>query len=116
MEPLPKLELDDILSKPGTLRSTSSWGSIISDSISLGADVVVHSATKYLGGHSDVVGGLVVTSDDSVAEHLGFTQNAVGGVSNTVQEAMASGVDAATAAATEYAVYLDYQRIEGWKD
>jgi hypothetical protein len=38
MEPLPKLDVDDILSKPGTLRSTSSCGSIISDSISLGAE------------------------------------------------------------------------------
>lgn len=48
--------------------------------ISMGADVVVHSATKYLGGHSDVVGGLVVTDDDAMAEHLGFTQNATGAV------------------------------------
>ena len=45
-----------------------------------GADVVVHSTTKYLGGHSDVVGGFAATDDDELAEHLGFTQNAVGGV------------------------------------
>jgi len=45
-----------------------------------GADVVVHSATKYLGGHSDVVGGFVATNDGAVAEQLAFLQNAVGAV------------------------------------
>jgi cystathionine gamma-synthase len=45
-----------------------------------GADVVVHSTTKYLGGHSDVVGGGVVTGDDDLAERIGFLQNAIGGV------------------------------------
>ena len=48
--------------------------------ISLGADAVVHSATKYLGGHSDVVGGVVTTSHEALAEHVGFVQNAVGAV------------------------------------
>ena len=48
--------------------------------LALGADAVVHSATKYLGGHSDVVGGFVATSDDGIAKHLGFVQNAVGAV------------------------------------
>lgn len=48
--------------------------------LSLGADAVVHSTTKYLGGHSDVVGGAVVTSDRVLAERIGFLQNAVGGV------------------------------------
>ncbi len=46
----------------------------------LGADFVVHSATKYLGGHSDVVGGLLVLNDTELAERIGFFQNAVGGV------------------------------------
>jgi cystathionine gamma-synthase len=46
----------------------------------LGADVVVHSTTKYLGGHSDVVGGFAGTSDAALAERLGFLQNAAGGV------------------------------------
>ncbi|MEQ8718577.1 MAG: cystathionine gamma-synthase [Acidimicrobiales bacterium] len=45
-----------------------------------GADIVVHSATKYLGGHSDVVGGLVVTRDDAIADRLAFVQNAAGAV------------------------------------
>jgi cystathionine gamma-synthase len=45
-----------------------------------GADVVVHSSTKYLGGHSDVVGGFVATDDDEVATRIRFVQNAAGGV------------------------------------
>jgi cystathionine gamma-synthase len=48
--------------------------------LSLGADVVVHSTTKYLGGHSDVVGGFVATSDDALAERIAFLQNAAGAV------------------------------------
>ena len=49
--------------------------------LALGADVVVHSTTKYLGGHSDVVGGALVTSHDALAEKIGFLQYAVGAVS-----------------------------------
>jgi len=48
--------------------------------LTLGADVVFHSATKYLAGHSDTILGVVVTSDDEVAERLRFLQNAMGGV------------------------------------
>jgi cystathionine gamma-synthase len=48
--------------------------------LSFGADVVVHSATKYLGGHSDVVGGFLALNDDAYAERLTFTQNAAGAV------------------------------------
>ena len=48
--------------------------------LALGADVVLHSTTKYVGGHSDVVGGALVTTDDELAEALRFTQNAVGSV------------------------------------
>ena len=48
--------------------------------LALGADVVVHSTTKYIGGHSDAVGGVVVTNDDALAEQVKFHQNAVGGV------------------------------------
>ncbi len=48
--------------------------------LTLGADIVVHSATKYLGGHSDVVAGLAVTNRPEIAERLAFVQNAVGGV------------------------------------
>ena len=46
----------------------------------LGADVVVHSATKYLGGHSDVVGGAIMTNNDDLERQLRFHQNAVGAV------------------------------------
>src|SRR5205807_8206038 len=46
----------------------------------LGADAVVHSATKYIGGHSDVVGGAIMTSDDALEERLRFHQNAIGAV------------------------------------
>ncbi len=48
--------------------------------LTLGADIVVHSATKYLGGHSDVVGGFVAVNDDELGERLRFTQNAAGAV------------------------------------
>ncbi len=48
--------------------------------LSLGADIVVHSATKYLGGHSDVVGGFLALDDDELAARLTFTQNAAGAV------------------------------------
>lgn len=48
--------------------------------ISLGADIVLHSATKYLGGHSDVVAGLVVVNDDQLGEDLHFVQNSTGGI------------------------------------
>jgi len=48
--------------------------------LTLGADIVCHSATKYLGGHSDVIGGALMTNDDRLAEKLRYIQNAVGAV------------------------------------
>lgn len=48
--------------------------------LTIGADIVVHSATKYIGGHSDVVGGLVVVNSAELAEQLHFVQNSTGGV------------------------------------
>ncbi len=48
--------------------------------LTLGADIVVHSVTKYLGGHSDLVGGAVIVRDGEIAERLRFLQNAVGAV------------------------------------
>lgn len=48
--------------------------------IELGVDIVVHSATKYLGGHSDLVAGLVVVNSDELAERIAFIQNSTGGV------------------------------------
>jgi cystathionine gamma-lyase len=48
--------------------------------LSLGADVVVHSTTKYIGGHSDVVGGVAITNDRELHDAIAFHQNAVGGI------------------------------------
>src|SRR5690625_334489 len=48
--------------------------------LALGADIVIHSATKYLGGHSDLLAGLVVTNNEKLGEDIHFIQNATGGV------------------------------------
>ncbi|MBD1370895.1 bifunctional cystathionine gamma-lyase/homocysteine desulfhydrase [Hazenella sp. IB182357] len=48
--------------------------------LDLGADAVLHSATKYLGGHSDVVAGLIVTKEEKFGEELHFLQNSIGGI------------------------------------
>ncbi len=48
--------------------------------IELGADIVMHSATKFLNGHSDMVGGIAVTADDELAEQLAYLQNSIGAV------------------------------------
>jgi cystathionine beta-lyase/cystathionine gamma-synthase len=53
---------------------------ILQRPLGLGADVVFHSATKYLAGHSDTILGVAVTSDDAIADRLRFLQNAMGGV------------------------------------
>jgi len=48
--------------------------------LDLGVDIVLHSASKYLGGHSDVIGGLVVTKDAKLGERVGYLQNAIGSI------------------------------------
>jgi len=48
--------------------------------LAFGADIVLHSSTKYLNGHSDMMGGMLVTARDDLAERIGFLQNAAGGV------------------------------------
>lgn len=53
---------------------------ILQQPLTLGATAVIHSTTKYINGHSDVVGGAIVTSDDALAERLRFLQNAIGAV------------------------------------
>jgi len=53
---------------------------VLQQPLLLGADVVVHSTTKYINGHSDVIGGAVITNDDGLYEELKFLQNAVGAV------------------------------------
>ncbi|MCL4170160.1 UNVERIFIED_CONTAM: hypothetical protein GTU68_057022 [Idotea baltica] len=51
--------------------------------ISLGADLVLHSSTKFINGHSDIVGGVVVTGDAQLAEQLAFLSNSIGGIQST---------------------------------
>ncbi len=51
--------------------------------LELGADLVLHSTTKYVNGHSDLVGGLVVTDDEALAERLAFLSNTLGGIQST---------------------------------
>ncbi|KRM89683.1 trans-sulfuration enzyme family protein [Liquorilactobacillus vini] len=48
--------------------------------LNLGADLVLHSASKYLGGHSDLIAGLIVVKDAKLAEQIGYLQNAIGGI------------------------------------
>ncbi len=52
----------------------------IQNPLALGADIVLHSSTKYLGGHSDVIGGAIMVSDQELAERVGYVQNAVGAI------------------------------------
>lgn len=54
---------------------------VLTNPLALGADIVSHSCTKYIGGHSDVIGGALIVNDDELAQRLRFTQNAVGAVS-----------------------------------
>jgi cystathionine gamma-lyase len=53
---------------------------ILQRPLAMGADIVLHSTTKYLNGHSDMIGGALVTARDDLAERIGFLQNAAGGV------------------------------------
>ncbi|HSN70689.1 MAG TPA: cystathionine gamma-synthase [Steroidobacteraceae bacterium] len=48
--------------------------------LELGADIVIHSATKYLNGHSDMVGGIAVTADETIADQMAFLQNSIGAI------------------------------------
>ncbi len=85
----PLLNITDITQIAGLGRAAGAW--VVVDNtfaspalqrpLALGADVVVHSATKYLGGHSDVVGGVLALNDEELAEKVGFVQFAVGAVS-----------------------------------
>lgn len=68
-EPAPLLVIDNTFASPALQRP-----------LELGADIVFHSATKYLGGHSDAILGVAVTSRDAVADRLRFLQNAMGAV------------------------------------
>ncbi|WP_102262365.1 bifunctional cystathionine gamma-lyase/homocysteine desulfhydrase [Mesobacillus jeotgali] len=67
---------NDLLTIVDNTFSTPYWQT----PLTLGADMVLHSATKYLGGHSDVVAGLVVVNDGQLADDLHFVQNSTGGI------------------------------------
>jgi len=54
---------------------------VLQNPLTLGADIVSHSCTKYIGGHSDVIGGVLVTDNDELGERLHYIQNAVGAIS-----------------------------------
>jgi cystathionine beta-lyase len=84
----PMLKIFDIAAIAAIARAANIWLAVdntfatpmLQRPLDLGATMVVHSATKYLNGHSDVVGGAVMTSDDALAERLHFLQKAVGAV------------------------------------
>ncbi|HEY5258379.1 MAG TPA: aminotransferase class I/II-fold pyridoxal phosphate-dependent enzyme [Candidatus Baltobacteraceae bacterium] len=83
----PTLKIIDIaaiasLKRPGQIVAVDNTFSspFFQQPIALGADLVMHSTTKYIGGHSDVVGGVVVTDDAELAAQIAFNQNAVGAI------------------------------------
>jgi cystathionine gamma-lyase len=84
----PMLQLVDIAAMAELARECGAWlvvdntfaTPMLQRPLELGADIVVHSVTKYLNGHSDMVGGAVAVKDDALAEKIGFIQNSSGGV------------------------------------
>ena len=84
----PMLQLVDIAQMAELARSCGAWlvvdntfaTPMLQQPIALGADIVVHSVTKYLNGHSDMVGGALVARDDELGERIGYLQNSAGGV------------------------------------
>jgi cystathionine beta-lyase/cystathionine gamma-synthase len=84
----PMLRVADIAAVAAAAHQAGAWLAVdntfaspaLQRPLQLGADIVVHSTTKYLGGHSDVVGGAVVVNDAAIYERLKFLQNAVGAV------------------------------------
>jgi len=88
----PRLDIVDIAAVASTARARGAITVVdntfaspyLQQPLSLGADVVVHSTTKYLGGHSDVIGGWAGTSDGGLAERLGLLQAAAGAVPGPV--------------------------------
>jgi cystathionine beta-lyase len=84
----PTLKVSDIAAIAKIARASGSWLCVdntfaspaLQKPLALGADIVVHSATKYLGGHSDLIAGLVVTKDQELGEKIKFIQNASGAI------------------------------------
>lgn len=81
--PPPQPELGPLgaaLDRPVLLADNTFASPYLQNPLALGAHVVMHSCTKYIGGHSDLVAGAMMTNDDALAQRLAFTQNAVGAV------------------------------------
>ncbi|MBX3242781.1 MAG: PLP-dependent transferase [Chitinophagaceae bacterium] len=84
----PTLKITDIEAVAKIARANNCWLCVdntfaspaLQQPLLLGADIVVHSATKYLGGHSDLIAGLVITKDNELGERIRFLQNAGGGI------------------------------------
>ncbi|MCC5866801.1 MAG: cystathionine gamma-synthase [Wenzhouxiangella sp.] len=84
----PMLQLVDIAAMAELARECGAWlvvdntfaTPMLQQPLNLGADIIVHSVTKYLNGHSDMVGGAVVVRDDELGEKIGFLQNSSGGI------------------------------------
>jgi cystathionine beta-lyase/cystathionine gamma-synthase len=84
----PMLKIFDVAAIAEVAKKAGAWLAVdntfatpmLQQPLALGAQLAVHSTTKYLNGHSDVVGGAVVTSDDALAEKLHFIQKSAGGV------------------------------------
>ncbi len=84
----PTLKIADIAAISAIARAAKCWLCVdntfasptLQKPIQLGADIVVHSATKYLGGHSDLIAGLVITASDELGEQIRFYQNAAGAI------------------------------------
>ncbi|MDQ0190104.1 PLP-dependent transferase [Alicyclobacillus cycloheptanicus] len=84
----PTMKITDIAACAALARTHGVWTVVdntfmtpyFQQPLALGADIVVHSATKYLGGHNDVMAGLIVVRDDTLAEQIGFLQNSIGAV------------------------------------
>ena len=75
-------ELADITHAHGALLAVDNtfMSPYFQQPLALGADLVMHSSTKYINGHSDLIGGVVITDDEELAEQLAFLANAVGGI------------------------------------
>ncbi len=84
----PTLKISDIAKIAKIAKANRSWLCVdntfaspaLQQPLSLGADIVIHSATKYLGGHSDLIAGLVVTKEKSLGDQIKFLQNACGAI------------------------------------
>ncbi|MCI0397899.1 MAG: cystathionine gamma-synthase [Chloroflexi bacterium] len=88
----PMLRLTDIAAVAAVAHQAGAWLGVdntfaspaLQRPLELGADFVIHSTTKYIGGHSDVVGGVIILNDTSIYETLKFLQNAIGAVPGPV--------------------------------